>query len=572
MAEQFTSQQPTLNKASRVPSESLAHLHDSTTFWRTRNFPAVLQVLLRPPIVLLAFVTLVISRDIVRGEFFFYTDEMRHAMNGVFFRDFLVDFPVRHPIQYAYDYYAKYPALSFPHWPPLFHMIEGLFFLLLGLSPWVSRLTILGFALLASYFWYRISERFGPRHRAFMAALVLACMPFVLLYERVTMLEIPVLAACLATIHFWLKFLDSERRRDLAVLALASVISFLISQKAIFLVFFVLFDLVVERRFRLLRRLDVWVTLLISSAVLLPWYLIASHTLSSWTDRLLGHQFHAMTSLTNYTFYLSKLYDQMGPLLISLAGVGLIVACVKPTRWNRFLLVWVFAGYTCFLFIHEKDPRHTMLWVPPLVYLGFTGLETLVVRRNWGLIASSAISIVFFVNALRIDRPIVSGAREAAEFVCSMPDSDIVYYQGALDGDFIFFARTYDPEKRRLIARGKQVVVGELGATPRILLRSPNEILRFFQDWGIRYALIEDKDPLPELGDVRQVLNSDQFERVRTFPVHSNLPNYPVHQIEVFRYRGELHRTNQIVRIPMMTIRNDIPVNLTRLVGRPWPN
>ena len=93
---------------------------------------------LRPPVILLILVTVVLSRGITQGEFFYYHDEMRHVMNGVFFRDFMSDLPRRHPLQYVYEYYAKYPALAFPHWPPLFHFIEGGFFLLLGLAPWAA--------------------------------------------------------------------------------------------------------------------------------------------------------------------------------------------------------------------------------------------------------------------------------------------------------------------------------------------------------------------------------------------------------------------------------------------------
>ena len=82
------------------------------------------------PVTLLLFLTiLVVTRGMSQGEFFFYNDEMRHAMTGVFFRDFLVDLPLRHPQQYAFQYYAKYPAVAVPHWPPLFHFVEGVAFL-----------------------------------------------------------------------------------------------------------------------------------------------------------------------------------------------------------------------------------------------------------------------------------------------------------------------------------------------------------------------------------------------------------------------------------------------------------
>ncbi len=571
MSDVLISREKVLSKTQEIRSESARHWTTSR-FERPWEIRRVTELLLRPAVMLLVLVGILASRGITRGEFFFYGDEMSHAMNGVLFRDFLVDLPLHHPIQYVYDYYAKYPALAFPHWPPLFHFVEGLFFLLFGLSPFVSRLTVLCFALLGVYFWYRIAERLGPRYRAFLSAVILACLPFVLLYERVTMLEIPTLAACLGVIHFWLKFREIERRRDLWVLAGSMSAAFLISQKAIFLPFFIALDLVIERRFRLLRRIDVWLAGLVSALAVLPWYMMALHTLSFMVGRAIPKRTRYLTLSANYTFYLGKLYSQLGPLLIALACFGLLLALIRRSRSDRFLLLWVLSGYVCFVLIIEKDPRHTMLWIPPLIYLALMGLETLCVRRVLGLAACSALALIFLVNGFRAQRPQVTGAEKAAQFVYSLPESDVVYFQGELDGDFIFFARKLDPQKRHLVAKEKQIVVSDLGRKPSNVLTTADEVLRFFQTWGIRYAVIENVDPFPGLEAVRALLSSDQFELIGTFPIATNVEKFRDRQIQVFRYRGDLHRTDQSVIIPMMTIRGNISVNLSSLTGHPWPN
>lgn len=562
------------------PEEGLDLLETSITELSGRlskpsRFERLMWWFLRPTVVLLLLSAFVISLGITKGEFFYHTDEMSHAMNGVFVRDFLVDLPLQHPLQYAYNYYAKYPAIAFPHWPPLFYGVEGVFFLLFGISPWVSRLVVLGFALLAIYFWYRIVEPLAPRSRAFLSTLILACLPYVLVHERVTMLEIPALAVCLGAIHFWLRFLETESRRDLWALAAFSVAGFLTSQAAIFLVFFVLVDLVVERRFRLLARGDVWLALFVSMAAVLPWYVLTQRTeraLGTIATRVIGHGFAYLTRSDTYTYYLDRLYQQLGPVVLGFAVIGLVIALLRRTRANRLMLVWLFSGFLCFTLISEKDPRHTMVWIPPLVYLGLLALETLCIRRTWALIASSIAALLFFANAARSERPMVTGPKEAAQYVLSQPESDVVYYQGFLNGDFIFYVRKFDPNKSHMVAREKQVVVGHLGGEPRPVLHTEEEVLHFFQTWGIRYAIIEDRDPYAGFTPVRELMNSGQFELVRTFPVLTNQPNFPVHQIQIFRYRGELHRTAKTVTIPMQTIRHNIPANLSSLVGRPWPN
>jgi hypothetical protein len=534
----------------------------------------LIEVLCRPTVLLIVLTAAVASQGISRGEFFFHTDEMYHAMNGLFVRDFVVDFPIHHPIQYAYEYYAKYPAVALPHWPPLFYIAEGIAFLIFGISPWASRLVVLGFAMLAIYFWYRIAVPLGPRYRAFLSAVILSCLPYILIYERLTMLEIPALAMCLGAIHYWLRFLDTGRARHLWALAGFAVAGFLTSQSMIFVVFFVVMHLIVERRFQLLTRVDVWLALLASAAVTLPWYMLTQRTervpLGTMVGRVSGYGFKHLARSVTYSYYPIEVYKKFGAFLLGLACLGVILALVKRSRGNRLLLVWIFSAYVCFVLISEKDPRHTILWIPPLLYLALTALETLCVRRTWALIISSALALFFVVSALRSERPIVDGAAEVADYVISLPESDVVYYQGILHGDFIFNVRKLDPEKRHLVAREKQVVV--LGHEQRPILHSAQEVLEFFRNWGIRYAIVEDLDPFPGFGPVREALKSDQFELLRSFPVVTNQADVTVRQIQVFRYCGELHRTNRNVMIPMLTLRHGIFADLSRLSGRPWPN
>ena len=93
----------------------------------------------------LALVCIVVARDIRVGEFDYNVDEAQHAVTGLFVSDPFRDLPIRHPLQYAYRYYAQYPGVAILHWPPLFYVFEGLSFLILGPSVVSARLTVLLF-------------------------------------------------------------------------------------------------------------------------------------------------------------------------------------------------------------------------------------------------------------------------------------------------------------------------------------------------------------------------------------------------------------------------------------------
>jgi len=482
--------------------------------------------------------------------------------------------PLKNPMQYAYEYYAKYPAVALPHWPPFFAFVEGVFFLLFGISVWAGRLTVLAFSLLGVYFWYRIAEQHGPRSQALLSGLIFALLPQVLLYESVMMLEIPQAAMCLGAAYFWHRFLQGEKARDLWGVAAFSVAAMLTSQLAIFLVFFFGLHFLVERRFKLLRRWDVWVALLTSLAVVLPWYLLSFRTLRISYERATGQQFGHLLVWRHIYYYWSILPKQLGPVLLMLSLIGLNWALFRSARRYRFLLLLVDSCYLCFTLIQEKEPRHIMIWIPPLVYFAVLGVKVLFRRPRWVLIVSAALASYFLVAALRYHRPTVIGIEEAARFVVSQPESDIVYYQGQLNGDFIFFVRKLDPQKRHMVAREKQVVVTNVVYEQRQVLETTEEVLNFFRTWGIRYALIEIEEDgifLQGLDPVQRLL-SDRFELVKVFPVWTNDRSLDGRKVSLYRYRGELERTNESVVIPMLTIRNNIRVDLNRLAGRPWPN
>jgi hypothetical protein len=532
----------------------------------------IVEWVLRPPVLLLLMAALLISHGITKGEVHFYFDETHHAFTGVFFRDLLVDHPFAHPLQYAYEYYAKYPAVTVPHWPPLFHAVEGVFYLVLGISVWVSRLTVLAFSLLGVYFWYRIAEGLGSRYRAFLSALIYAFLPYVLLYERVTMLEVPVVSLCLGAIYFWLRYREEGRTRDLWLLTFFVIAGGLTSQAAIFLVFFIPADLLLHCRFRLLGRWQVWLALAVAMAIVLPWYWLTFRTLTFALQRAVGTSFEYLAVAGHWTYYLNSFPEQLGWILLSLSVIGAIYALIIDARRYRSFLIWPLVCYVCFTLILEKDRRHTMIWIPVLVYFALLGVEALLRRRRWAWIGTTAVGVIVLVSALRFERPWVAGVEDVARFVLSQPDSDIVYYQGGLNGDFVFFVRKFDPQRSHMVAREKQVAVTKVGYEQRPVLQSPDGFRNFVRDWGIRYAVIESEDFIPGLEAVREALGTDQFELVRTFPVRSNDPKYARLTISVYRYRGELHRSAERAVIPMLTIRDDIRVDLNRIVGKPWPN
>jgi hypothetical protein len=377
---------------------------------------------------------------------------------------------------------------------------------------------------------------------------------------------------CLGAIFFWLRWVETERATDLWALAGFVVAALLTSQSSIFLVVFLGLDFLLNLRFRLLRTWQAWAALLASVGIVLSWYLFSFRALTLSYQRAVGQEFQHVVNRWNLIFYARKLPEQLGLVLLVFACIGIAWSVSRGASRYRFLLLWVVSAYLCFTLIQEKESRHIFIWLPPLVYFSLLGIEALLPRGRWVWPAYAAIGLYFLVGAVRFQRPQLTGVQDVARFVLAQPQSDIVYYQGNLNGAFIFYVRQLDPEKRRMVARDKQIVATNIVYAHRSVLSTPDQVLKFFEDWGIRYAVIEDRDMDPGLALVRQVLQSKEFEPIGTYPVHVNRDYKESDSITVYRFRGETHPSAHPMDIPMMTIRRDISVDLNHLAGRPWPN
>src|SRR5258708_4293616 len=206
----------------------------------------------------MALMCTVAARGIRRGEFDFNVDEAQHAVTGLFVADAIHDLPLRHPAQYAYRYYAQYPAIAIVHWPPLFYVFEGLSFLTLGRSVVAARLTILLFSLLLCYQWFNLVEELHAPFTAPVSPPILSLLPTILLFEKTVMLEIPSLALTVASIRAWIQYLGEGRRVSIYRFALLLSAAMLCKQNSIYVLVFCVLSLGATRRWERVWKRDVF--------------------------------------------------------------------------------------------------------------------------------------------------------------------------------------------------------------------------------------------------------------------------------------------------------------------------
>lgn len=486
------------------------------------------------------------AKDLRLGELNLNNDETRHAMTGVFFRDFLADLPLGDPLGYTLRYYGRYPAIGLLHWPPFFYFVEGVFFLAFGITVPVARILVILFSFLLIFYWFRLVKVLGGLRVAFFASLLLASVPAIVLYSRAVMLEIPSLSLSVATVYYFHSHFE-EKRGGLLPMMLFFVAACLTKATVAFLVLFFFFYLLSRKKLKMLISRRMFTYGFLALAVLGPYYAFAwgQHgfmTLMDISKGTIGEQGWKFPGTLFY--YIRYLPYQIGwPLLLLVLGSTFSLLSFGSIKKQSLPLLWILACYLTFTPVAQKDSRYIVYWIPPFALLAAQAAG--VRRGGWvragGLAAVIGLSLLHFYRGLTFERPYVEGYRDAARFAVANSRSRILFFQGFLNGNFIFHVRQADPEKKHIVIRGGKVLVATNIVKEYALVERAHteaDIHEILQRYGVEYVIMEDKDvvELPIYGVLREMVKGLDFRKEARFPLKTNILLFEGMDLVAYRY------------------------------------
>ncbi|HKN16020.1 MAG TPA: glycosyltransferase family 39 protein [Candidatus Sulfotelmatobacter sp.] len=530
--------------------------------------PAVRSGLLGRWVLLLGSIALVCvmaCHNIGKGEFDYYIDEAQHAVTGLFVADFLRDLPLRHPVQYAYLYYAQYPAVAILHWPPLFYLFEGLSFLLLGPSVVSARLTVIFFSVVLLYQWFLLVEELQDSYTAAISTAVLGLLPMVLLFEKTVMLEIPSLALCVGAIRHWIRYLDQGRRSSLYYFGLWLSAALMCKQTSVYLLVFCALTLLVTRKWKRIFSRDALAVGALVAVLAGPFLVLMLFMQGKAVANDLGS--HRMSGWEQIFYYAETLPSSFSVMLLVLAALGLLLAW----RWNRrgqtsLMVCWILAGYLTFSWFGQKEARFAIYWFPPLVYLAvglltqfFRGSSLRMTMRG----VAAALVVLLAVPAWSQQRPYISGYKDVASHLVNQYHAGIVLFDGPVPGNFVFFMRALDPARHFLVLR-KVLYADDIrpGKNSEQLLHSREDLTDAFRRDGIRFIVVSENLAIrfDSQRILRDQLHGDQFQLLERFPISSNEASWKGEQLQVYENKQWTPPSEKVLRIRMLTLPHDIVV------------
>ncbi len=513
----------------------------------------------------IVLVCVVAGRDIRVGEFEYNVDEAQHAVTGLFVADAMRDLPLRHPVQYAYTYYAQYPAVAILHWPPLFYVFEAASFLLFGASVVSARLTVMAFLFVLLYQWFRLVEEWQDSYTAAISTAVLGFLPMMVVFEKTVMLEIPSLALSVAAIRHWIRYLDSGRRSSFYAFGLWLSASLLCKQTTVYVLVFCALTLLVTRKWeRILNRSAVAVAGLVAilaGPVLGLMWLLQGHAMAS--D--LGS--HRMSGWERISFYVRTLPTSLSPALLAVALLGLLLSA----RWARrgqaaIMLCWIAAGYLTFTFFGQRETRFAIYWFPPLVFFA-VGLLTQFFRAPRLRVAmrgaAAVLVVALAIPAWSQQRPYISGYKDVAARLINTYHAGIILFDGRVPGNFIFYMRALDPQRHFLVLR-KSLYANNVrpGDESQEFLHRPEDVTELFRRDGVRFVAVSENAPLHFDSQrlLRAQLQSAQFQLLGRFPITTNERDWQGENLLLYENTQWTPPADSVLRIRMLTLPHDIVV------------
>jgi hypothetical protein len=474
-------------------------------------------------------------------------DSAHHIMDGVFFRDFLTDIPLLHPIAYTINYYKQYPALGFLFWPPLFPALEGVAFLVGGVDIRIARLCIFGFALLFAILLYRLlNRRLGPAASS-ITVLLLCTIPLFCRFSNEVMLELPVLAMGTIVITAYEQMISTPTTRwsRALLVAVSGAAALYTKQPIAFLVPVLFLDVLINHKKRLLHK-QLWVAAAVFVIMILPlvYFTVvfgkANLEQSFGNDRSFVFPYIPNRwTLMAWTLYPRLLTHVVNPVILLLGAGGIVYSCLDRAfaKANVIWIAWIVVWYLFFSYFLAKDSRYAVLWLPGWVVLGMSFLARIsqkLPHRRWLLIVPCIGIALNVPAALNAGEPGFSGMDKIIASVIRPSGRGNIAYFGDHRQVFVPFIRKADQARRIWVLQGERI------------LETSGSLDKALFSYRVEYLMFEDlDDPTKENESLRRMAANGLISPVLNGTIQTTPRKTLVH---VFRYSGEMSPTMAPVR------------------------
>lgn len=485
-----------------------------------------------------------------------YPDEPAHLLTGLMVRDYAVSGLQQGPLAFAEEYYLHYPKVAFGIWPPLFHFVEAVWFLIFPPSiaaAYALQAFIIG--LLAATLVVTVAKRFESMVLGVAAGLAFVTMPVVQTWTGMVMGDnLMALFSFWATLQFAI-YAETGRLRNAVWFGCLLGLGVMTKSNGAAMGAMPILTLLLLRRYRALFAPAMFLAAGLSLIIAVPWQLLV---IRLWTGTASPIDYSAPVAWTLFVDHIKMYVSDPGPALTVLAAVGLAQRVILP-YWRKTLEpFWAAAAGMVLAFFLSGlaplplEPRYHIAAMAGIVLFAGAGVYGIASRLTIRRRLSEKITGVTVVTALLaafhtyIPARESFGAVEAGRSLATDPalanSVMMVSSEHAGEGTLITEIALHERRPGHFVLRASKMLGRSRWEMDNyeLLYSTPESMQNYLQTIPVN-VLVFDTTPgpitIPHHGILRELLARypDKWELLRSFP--SAGPNGRGGRFLVYRLR-----------------------------------
>jgi 4-amino-4-deoxy-L-arabinose transferase-like glycosyltransferase len=421
------------------------------------------------------------------------TDAARHAMNGVFLHDLVVEGQLASPIPFARTYFAHLPALSMPYHPPLFPLIEAGFYSVFGVHVLAARLAVAAMLAATSLGLFLLVWRtHGSITIAAVSTVTFLCLPESMWLGSDVMLEFPALAFSIWALYCLYPLEESypvKRAIGFALLAGAAVWT---KQLTVFLGAVPVLYVIFLGRWRLFSKAAIWIGTAIFAALVGGLALLSVPVHGAGINQAIPaapipmYLAYYRLLIRNAVYYAEHYHTVTGPagmILMAALAAALFTGLLRR-KPEALYLSWSAASLGVLFLLRPFATRYLFFTYPALIVLGYAALVRIVARLTGrqrpalaAAVAVMALAILQFPHRTQY----LHGPDQAAS-VLAPEGAKRILYCGGTDGNFILNYRMHRAALDTTIITGDKL--------PAVTFTA-GRFEEFAHEYGVKYVVLE---------------------------------------------------------------------------------
>jgi hypothetical protein len=454
-------------------------------------------------------------------------DMSRYMMNGAFVYDLIRDGGVwsyADLTRYAEHYFARYPALTLGHHPPVPYLAVVPFYAVFGVSVLAARLAALSWFLLAVWSLFRLGTRLYDWRVGAFAAALFATNVMALRAGQHLLSEMPMVALVLVATNALVGWRETRRTLHLALFVVAATASVYAKQLATLMFPTYAAILIGTLGWRGLTNRRV--ALLAGGAALFAFPMVVMSASFGPTNvwlalSNLGRLVDGSREVSLLTLSGRIVTTHLSWPAIAVMLMAAAVMAVRRRRATATSIAWIISvvGSTAAIAYTVEPARYAFGALPAYYLLMASLLEAARSRATTvAVIAVLSLLLGWQMWSVRSVRPSGAGGYEtAAQYVATHSQQPTVLFDAISDtGYFVFFTRLHDEVRRLIVQRGEKLLTPPQAGDDT----TPDELVALLRRQGVHYVVVEERDAeTPILRLLHTELRSPRFAERQRLPI-----------------------------------------------------